>query len=382
MKVDGFTVAMESQYYSYKSASTQISNIQTRSNEFQSDVPVKMDKVAKLEKRDTSAENGIIKELTGSLLKSLHERTKQDRLEISSTYFEAQALNFEATAYIKTADKEIALNLQVSLSRSFVQQTKLSFSGEKIMQDPLVLNLDGAMPSLSSKTFAFDIDSDGKEDQISMLGANSAFLALDKNSNGKIDNGSELFGAKTGDGFGELSKYDDDKNGWIDENDAIFDKLRIWKKSDGKDELVALGEVGIGAIFLGNIATPFELKDSANAQLGQLKNSGFFVYENGKAGVMSQLDLAVSKESKDGLNKLTLLSEGLKKLKASSSYKTVSESNGDDMNKRLEKLQKQLRSLEQKLATAKDDEKIPIQVRIGALYAQMMSIISEQYKAS
>ena len=49
------------------------------------------------------------------------------------------------------------------------------------------------------QTFKFDLDADGREDEISMLGKGSGFLALDKNGNGKIDDGSELFGTKSGD---------------------------------------------------------------------------------------------------------------------------------------------------------------------------------------
>jgi len=61
------------------------------------------------------------------------------------------------------------------------------------LKDPLVLSFDGQMPTLSTKTFSFDIDSDGKSDQISQLNAGNGFLALDRNNNKKIDDGSELF---------------------------------------------------------------------------------------------------------------------------------------------------------------------------------------------
>lgn len=42
-------------------------------------------------------------------------------------------------------------------------------------------------------------------------------LSLDQNGNGEIDNGTELFGTKSGDGFADLARYDLDYNGWIDE---------------------------------------------------------------------------------------------------------------------------------------------------------------------
>lgn len=61
------------------------------------------------------------------------------------------------------------------------------------------------------------MDCDGKQEEISKLNAGCGYLALDKNGDGVINDGNELFGVKTGDGFYELSKYDSDLNGWIDE---------------------------------------------------------------------------------------------------------------------------------------------------------------------
>lgn len=78
----------------------------------------------------------------------------------------------------------------------------------------------------------FDLDCDGKEEEISSLGKGSGFLALDKNGDGIINDGTELFGTKSGDGFADLAEYDEDGNGWIDEDDGIFSQLRIWTKNE------------------------------------------------------------------------------------------------------------------------------------------------------
>lgn len=70
-----------------------------------------------------------------------------------------------------------------------------------------------------------------------------------------------------GSGFKELSVFDEDNNGWIDENDTIYEKLRIWiKDGKGNDQLLALGQKGVRAIYLGNVATDFSLKNSAIAR--------------------------------------------------------------------------------------------------------------------
>ena len=82
---------------------------------------------------------------------------------------------------------------------------------------------------------------------------------------------SEKLGVKRGlrnsDGTGVLAGltnicdvvgYDKDENGWIDEADEIFQKLRIWTKDEnGNDKLLTLSEAGVGAIYLGYENTDF-----------------------------------------------------------------------------------------------------------------------------
>jgi len=109
-----------------------------------------------------------------------------------------------------------------------------------------------------------------------------------------LNDGSELFGPSTGCGFSELRKYDTDGNGWIDENDGIFDKLIVWSRDkDGKDILYTLRELGIGAIFLGDISTDFAFKNESNETLGVMRSTSFFIKQCGGVGVgtLSHIDL-------------------------------------------------------------------------------------------
>jgi len=203
---------------------------------------------------------------------------------------------FESKGIIKTSDgKEINFSAKLNMSREFTYLEDLHFTaGNAPVVDPLVINFNGALPSLTNNKFSFDLDSDGKPDQISILSPGSGLLALDINNDGIINNGSELFGPGTGDGFNELQKYDFDENGWIDESDPIFDKLRIWvKDEDGNNSLFALGEKGIGAIYMGNIDTPFDIKDNENALMGHIKKSGIFIGENGSPGIIQHIDMAI-----------------------------------------------------------------------------------------
>jgi hypothetical protein len=150
---------------------------------------------------------------------------KKTRMEVISMkiYRESEQTSFTAGGVIKTADgKEIEFSIDLNLSREFASD-KVTILEQKL-SDPLVINFDGPAAELTGTKFSFDLDNDGTLDQISFLKSGSGFLALHQNQDGVINNGSELFGAGTGNGFADLLKYDSDQNGWIDENDLKVNK--------------------------------------------------------------------------------------------------------------------------------------------------------------
>ncbi len=217
---------------------------------------------------------------------------KMVKSTFTERYQENECLEFSTKGHIQTDKGTLDINLNFSMSRSFVIENRIdNFS----LFDPLVINLDGGIPDLSRDTFSFDLDNDGTSDQISKLASGSGFLAFDKNEDGIINQGSELFGTLSGDGFCELAEYDKDKNHWIDENDTIFDKLQIWLKNedDNERELISLGEAGIGAIFLDSTKSKFSYKTETNQTLGQMKSCGVFLKEDGKCGNISQIDFNI-----------------------------------------------------------------------------------------
>lgn len=211
------------------------------------------------------------------------------------SYVEIEETRFAASGVVKTADgREISFKLELTMSRAFFQESDFRLqAGDAARQtDPLVLNFNGSAAQLTDQRFAFDLNSDGAAEQIHFAAPGSGFLAFDRNGNGRIDNGGELFGPGSGDGFRELAALDGDRNGWIDENDAAFDELRVWQKdAAGGDSLSSLGELGIGAIALARIATPFEIKSANNESFGEVRSSGIFLQEDGTAGTMQQIDL-------------------------------------------------------------------------------------------
>ena len=214
----------------------------------------------------------------------------------SQSYFESEQTSFSTEGKVVTASgKEISFNVEVEMSRSFYEETSLLVDmGSVRLTDPLVINLDTEAASVSDQKFYFDLDADGHAEQISFLNSGSGFLALDKNGDGVINDGSELFGTASGNGFADLAKYDQDGNGWIDEADEIFDKLLIWQKDEnGNDILRGLGAAGVGAIYLGNVNTEFSLNSQTdNNTNAVVRQTGMYLKEDGTAGTMQQIDLA------------------------------------------------------------------------------------------
>lgn len=198
---------------------------------------------------------------------------------------------FQSTGAVVTADgRTLNFGISLEMSRSF-ERAFVNVGQEALYTDPLVINMDTDAASLSDVSFYFDLDCDGKEEKLPMLDGASGFLALDKNGDGKINDGSELFGAKTGDGFAELAQYDEDGNGWIDENDAIFSRLKVWSRcGNGESKLLSLKEADVGAIYLGRSDTRFGLTDSGGTEKAVIRSTGFYLRESGSTGTVQHVD--------------------------------------------------------------------------------------------
>ena len=217
---------------------------------------------------------------------------------VSGSHMEYENTAFATTGTVQTADgRNLSFNVEVQLGRSLSQKidslTENTYA--RILTDPLVINMDSDITSVSDQKFLFDIDADGKEDYVSFAGEESGFLAIDKNNDGKINDGSELFGTKSGDGFKDLAAYDTDKNGWIDENDAVFNELKVWTKDkDCNDKLLDLKQADVGAIYLGNVDTEFSYKNLDGATDGVLRKTGIYLKESsGAAGTVAHVDFAL-----------------------------------------------------------------------------------------
>ncbi|KAF7598583.1 MAG: hypothetical protein CGU28_14460 [Candidatus Dactylopiibacterium carminicum] len=253
----------------------------------------------------------IVEALTGRKLSLFNNNIPQDSLataevpaqpteaatpweiRIDTSRIEEQ---FESTAYsargsVTTADgRQIDFSLDMVMQRYEYQESNTSIRmGNTKLTDPLVLNLATDQVRLRAGSYSFDLNLDGRPDQLAQLEAGSAYLALDRNGNGQIDDGRELFGPQSGNGFSELAAFDEDGNGWIDEADSVYSQLRLWRPDESSQ---TLAEAGVGAIALMHANTPFSLRENGET-LGVVRSSGVFLTEDGEVRSIQQIDLAV-----------------------------------------------------------------------------------------
>lgn len=211
------------------------------------------------------------------------------RVEFSSLSLQTSSVN---TSNLSSVNVSV-----VSMNTSIVRWQEGTDSAKLI--DPLIIDLGGDGVELSDDTFSFDLDADGESDQISRPKGNSGFLALDKNGDGIINDGTELFGTQNGDGFKDLARYDSNSDGKIDKDDPIYDKLRIWKPGANGDqgELIGLGEVGIGAIYLDAKNNEQLMQSASGETLGVQRKSAAYQRTDGSEGQLYHVDLAKREQS-------------------------------------------------------------------------------------
>ncbi len=141
-----------------------------------------------------------------------------------------------------------------------IDSLKDKFDKSKCEKSPLVIDLNGdgiKTTSLSSSDVYFDLNNNGYSEKTGWISSSDGFLVIDKNSNGIIDNGSEMFGnysdSTSNNGFEALEKYDSNHDGKINKYDDAYYDIKIWqdKNSDGKTdsgELISLSQAGIKSI--------------------------------------------------------------------------------------------------------------------------------------
>lgn len=189
-------------------------------------------------------------------------RDIEDSLDIEKLIFGESHLQIdnEENTYSNHLRYQLSVNLDTQSNRSTNIKSKSSnnfvdLRGRNFMPrreaDPLVIDLgnDGISTTGIEKGIQFDLNGDNSKELTSFVKGNDYVLALDKNKNGVIDSGNELFGDQNGasDGIEELSRYDSNSDGLIDSKDEVYDQLSL-VNSDRPTK--TLSQVGIDSIDL------------------------------------------------------------------------------------------------------------------------------------
>lgn len=130
---------------------------------------------------------------------------------------------------------------------------------------PIVIDLDGdGVETLALGASYFDHDGDGLSESSGWVNPDDGLLAYDRNGDGRISNGTELFGShsilsngeKAENGFQSLAEFDDNGDGVVDTQDASYATLRVWRDLNGNGtsdagELQILTQAGVASISTG-----------------------------------------------------------------------------------------------------------------------------------
>jgi len=182
------------------------------------------------------------------------ERRPEDTVSISS---QAMELYRHDRINLSIERNRGRLDLQYERVEAVRIEASSTRQDQRVQQaEPLVIDLDNDGIELTDVRAGggvkFDLTGDGRTETVSWVAPSDAFLAYDRNANGFIDSGAELFGDQHGaaNGFIELAKFDGNTDGVIDSRDDIYSRLWVWRdiNSNGVSEENELGRLAVYGI--------------------------------------------------------------------------------------------------------------------------------------
>jgi Ca2+-binding RTX toxin-like protein len=176
------------------------------------------------------------------------------------------------------------------LGGSLIDGIRSLFGTATITRSPLILDLNGdgvKTTSLASGTY-FDFDNNGFAEQAGWADSGDGLLALDRNGNGVIDDGTELFGnntiltdgTKAANGFAALAELDDNHDGKIDASDGAYAQLKVWKG----EQLLSLADAGVASINTG-----YSSQNVTDANGNQHLQTGTFTRTDGTTAAVDDV---------------------------------------------------------------------------------------------
>ena len=190
-----------------------------------------------------------------------------------------------------TVERRVELSLDVQVERLELRRAADAAPALE-RKDPLVLDLDGDGVELTTAAdgVLFDLDADGALDRAAFATGDDAFLARDRDGDGRITSGAELFGDLTGarDGFADLARMDANGDGQVDAADPGFDALRLVSTAGTR----TLADAGVTAISVEGQAIHRERADG-NAEVAQ----STFTRRDGSTGRVADVLLAYQRSA-------------------------------------------------------------------------------------
>ena len=197
----------------------------------------------------------------------------------------------------------------------------LNRDGKYHVYDPIVLDLDGdgieAVAGAQFNGSLFDHDKDGIRTSTGWIKSDDGILVIDRNQDGLINNGGELFGdsvtlkdgTQAKHGYAALAEFDSNSDGKVDSNDIDFNKLQVWRdlNQDGisqKDELFSLVDTGVKALNL-------TYKDTNTSLAGGnvLAQTGTYEKADGSIAQMGDVNFAFDSVYSEYIEKIELTDE-------------------------------------------------------------------------
>ena len=198
---------------------------------------------------------------------------------------------------------------------------------DSYIHTPIILDIDGDGIELTSTEdgVVFDLDGDGTQERTSWTAGNQgfddAFLALDRNGDGEINSGKELFGDQNGaaNGYEELAKFDSNQDGQITAEDEIYDELKLWADmdADGKvddGEIRGLAEMGVESISTGYTGSFGDKKDEHGNDISL--ESSFTLNVNGESVTRNSVDAFFNTEDLSTSEQVSLLGNEIANLES------------------------------------------------------------------
>ncbi len=186
---------------------------------------------------------------------------------------------------------------------NFITSLQNQFQVAKTTLSPLVLDLDGDGVETISKSAGIHFDHDGNHfaETTGWVGKDDGLLVWDKNGNGAIDNGGELFGnntflndgSKAANGFAALADLDNNHDGKLDASDSAFTQLRLWKDSDSDAALAESEWLTLDTAGVRSIAVNYKVQSLTDAQGNQHLQAGTFTRIDGTTRAVDDVWFAV-----------------------------------------------------------------------------------------